>query len=166
MKRALHKTAAFSLVEVVLAIGIAAFALIAMLAMLPVGLKVQQTSIHETIANKILSQIIGDMSAAVRVHGSGNGNSTNFLIHLPPTSGSPWSPYNQLPSTAYFANDGNYLGGSAGAVFTATIIYVATNAANTTALVHIVVSWPSQQTDLTKVAGSVETLVDINRPAP
>jgi type II secretory pathway pseudopilin PulG len=175
MKRSLHATAAFSLVEITLAIGIAAFALIATFAMLPTGLKVQQTSSHDTVGNKILAEIIGDMRAAVRVHGSGNGNSTNFLIHLPPTSGNPWSPYNQFPSTAYFTNEGNYQSGSAGAVFQANIYYMSTNATNTTALTYIVVFWPSAQTgsttdwtrvDWTKVAGSVATLVNINRPTP
>jgi type II secretory pathway pseudopilin PulG len=166
MKRSLDKVAAFSLVELTLAIGIAAFALIATFAMLPAGLKVQQTSVHETVANKILSEIIGDMRAAVRAPGNGNGNSGNFLIHLPPQSGSPWNPNNQLPSTACFTNEGNYQQGCTGAVFTARIYYRSTDATNTTALAQIVVYWPAQQTDLTMATGSVETLVNLNRSAP
>jgi type II secretory pathway pseudopilin PulG len=166
MKRSVLETSAFSLVEVTLALGVAAFCLIAVLGLLPTGLKTQQTSVHETIANKILSEMIGDMRAAVRVHGNGNGDSSNYLIHLPPQSGSPWNPRNQLPSTAYFTNEGNYQQGSNGAVFTANINYRWTDARNTTALAHIIVYWPSQQADLTLAAGSVETLVNLNRPAP
>jgi type II secretory pathway pseudopilin PulG len=166
MKRSLDKVAAFSLVELTLAIGVAGFCLIAVFGLLPVSLKVQQTSVHETVANKILSEIIGDMRAAVRAPGNGNGNSSNFLIHLPPQSGSPWNPRNQLPSTACFTNEGNYQQGCTGAVFTASIYYRSTDAGNTTALAQIVVSWPSQQTDRTLAAGSVETLVNVNRSAP
>jgi type II secretory pathway pseudopilin PulG len=166
MKKSSSKAPAFSLVEVTLALGVAALSLLVLFALLPVALKAQQASIHQTTANKILSEIVGDMRAAVRIHGNGNGNSGNFLLHIPPTSGNPWQPSAQLPSTAYFTNEGNYQQGSAGAVFTARVYYRATNTANTIALTHIIVSWPSQQTDLTMVAGSVETVININRPAP
>ncbi len=158
--------AAFSLVEVTLAMGIAAVCLLTVFALLPIALKAQQASIHQTTANKILSEVIGDMRAATRLPGNGNGNTGNFLLHIPPTSGNPWQPGMQLPSTAYFTNEGNYQQNAAGAVFTATVYYRATNATNTTALTHIIVSWPSPQTDLTMVAGSVETVININRPRP
>jgi type II secretory pathway pseudopilin PulG len=166
MKRSPPEADAFSLVEVTLAIGVAALCLVTLFALIPVALKTQQASIHQTVANKILSEIIGDMRAAVRVPGNGNGNTANFGIHVPCTSGNPWISCNQVPSTAYFTNEGNYQTSSTGAVFTATVNYRASNATNTTALCHIIVSWPSQQTDLTFAAGSVETLVNLNRPPP
>jgi type II secretory pathway pseudopilin PulG len=168
MKSLLHRARAFSLVEVTLALGVAALCLITVLGLLAVALKTQQASVHETVANKILSEIIGDMRAAVRIHGNGNGDSSNYLIHVPPTSGNPWIPSNQLPSTAYFTNEGNYTGRQLDGtdVFTAKIYYRWTDVRNTIALTHIIVYWPSQQTDLTKVAGSVETLVNLNRPQP
>jgi type II secretory pathway pseudopilin PulG len=163
MKRALRAPAAFSLVEVTLALGVAAFAFVTVLGMLPVGLKVQQTSVHQTIATKITSEILADMRAAVRTHG--NSQSSNFLIKLPnPQSGSPWSPYNQLASTDWFTNEGDFQQNAAGAVFTANIYYMSSTA--TTALTRIVVYWPSAQTDSTKVAGSTETIINVNRPAP
>jgi type II secretory pathway pseudopilin PulG len=166
MKKPSSKPAAFSLVEVTLALGVAALSLMVLFALLPVALKAQQASIHQTTANKILSQVVGDMRAATRLPGNGNGNTGNFLLHLPPTSGNPWQPNRQLASTSYFTNEGNYQQNAAGAVFTANIYYMATNAANTTALTHVIVSWPSPQTDLTMVAGSVETVININRPPP
>src|SRR6266542_3377646 len=66
MKRHLHETAAFSLVEVTLAIGIAAFCLIAVLGLLPVALTIQQASIQQTTATAILSTTAADLRAAVR----------------------------------------------------------------------------------------------------
>ena len=54
MRRSSRTTAGFSLVEVVLALGVAAFCLIAVLGMLPVGLKTQQASVGQTKANAII----------------------------------------------------------------------------------------------------------------
>src|SRR5438093_9824869 len=67
MKRSLHSTAAFSLVEVTLALGVAAFCLIAVLGMLPVGLKTQQASVQQTTANEIISEIADELRAAIRL---------------------------------------------------------------------------------------------------
>src|SRR6266496_2945962 len=67
MKPPLHKVAAFSLVEVTLALGVAAFALLAILGMLPTSLKTQQASIQQTTANEIISQIFSDLRADVRL---------------------------------------------------------------------------------------------------
>jgi uncharacterized protein (TIGR02598 family) len=161
-RRCFLGVAAFSLVELTLAIGVAAFALVTMLGMLAVGVKLQQTSTHQTIATKIASQIMADMRAAVRT--PGNSQSHNWGVNLPPQSGSPWNPLNQLPQTVYFTNEGDLQQGQAGSVFTAKISYRSATA--TTALTDIVVYWPSAQTDLTKVAGSTETLINLNRPAP
>jgi uncharacterized protein (TIGR02598 family) len=52
---------AFSLVEVTLALGIAAFALIAILGLLPIGISSNQTSVEQTAAAGIARAIIADM---------------------------------------------------------------------------------------------------------
>src|SRR5438552_368100 len=48
MKRSLLQTAAFSLVEVTIALGVAAFCLLVLLGLLPAGAKTQQNSIQQT----------------------------------------------------------------------------------------------------------------------
>jgi uncharacterized protein (TIGR02598 family) len=151
---------AFSLVEVILALGVAAFCLIAVMGLLPLGLKTQQTSISQTMANSITSEIIGDLRAAVRARPPAQA-SRQFEVTLPSNNGSPWNP---TPTTLYFSNDGIKQNGVAGSVFAANIVYTSSTA--TTALVDITVSWPASQTDPTKVAGSVETLAVINRAVP
>src|SRR5438876_851730 len=50
-----------------LAIGVAAFCLIAVLGLLPVALKTQQASMQQTTANDVLSQILGDLRADIRL---------------------------------------------------------------------------------------------------
>jgi hypothetical protein len=161
MKRPSHATAAFSLIEVVLALGVAAFCLIAIFGMLPVSLKTQQTSIDQTIASNIITEIIGDLRAAFRK--PGNSASGQFGIELkkfPPGLGQKYAP-----DPIYFALDGTQQNGSAGAVFKATIIYFSTTDATST-LATITISWPAAQSDLSKVSGSVQTLAVIDRNLP
>ena len=59
----LHRVAAFSLVEVTLALGVAAFALLAILGMMPTTLKTQQTSIQQTTSNAIITSVFADLRA-------------------------------------------------------------------------------------------------------
>ena len=163
MKRFLKPASAFSLVEVVLALGVAAFALTAVLAMLPVGLKTQQTSIQQTIANNIISQVIGDLRAAYSKPGSNSSQFGIELKKLPPGQKTKYSP-----NPIYFALDGTKQNGSAGAIFKATITYFsATDITDATlTLADITTSWPAAQSDLTKVAGLVETVAVIDRKLP
>lgn len=51
----------FSLVEVTLALGIVAFALVPLLALVPIGLTAAQATIRETAQSHILRQISGDL---------------------------------------------------------------------------------------------------------
>ena len=55
--------AAFSLVEVTLAVGVAAFCLVAILGLLPTALKVNQDSTQRTTANGILSMVVANIRA-------------------------------------------------------------------------------------------------------
>src|SRR5882724_3234050 len=66
-KRSPAETAGFSLVEVTLALGVAAFCLVTVLGLLPTSLKTQQSSIQQTTANQIISTIFSDLRADVRL---------------------------------------------------------------------------------------------------
>ena len=163
MKAHAPSAAGFSLVEVTLALGVAAFCLIAVLGMLPVGLKTQQASVQQTIANNITSEIIGDLRAAYSKAGS---NSSQFGIELKKLP--PGQQQKYTPTPVYFALDGTQQNGSAGAIFKVTITYFsATDITDATlTLADITTSWPAAQSDLTKVAGSVETVAVIDRKLP
>jgi len=63
MRRRIHFLAGFSLVEVTLALGVAAFCLLALFGLLPVGLQANQNSISQTAAASVLSSIIADLRA-------------------------------------------------------------------------------------------------------
>jgi len=57
-------TAAFSLVEVVMAIGIVSFSLILLVALLPIGLKSNRDSMQESLAVNLLQSMIADRQAS------------------------------------------------------------------------------------------------------
>ena len=165
MKRSLRSTAAFSLIEVVLALGVAAFCLLAVLGMIPAGLKIQRTSASQTKANGIMSQAVQFLRADVRLPPGqtkkAEGDWANLNGH--------WQSV-AVPDTLFFTNDGKqngYASGSApaapaDAVFRATITYLFPPTA-TTSIAKITVSWPAAQSDLTKVAGSIDMFAAVNR---
>jgi uncharacterized protein (TIGR02598 family) len=63
MKRSLCPAAAFSLVEVTLALGVAAFGLIAVFGLLPVGVQTNQRATSQTAAASIVANVIADLRA-------------------------------------------------------------------------------------------------------
>jgi uncharacterized protein (TIGR02598 family) len=163
MKRSLAETSAFSLVEVTLALGVAAFCLIAVLGLLPTSLKTQQASIQQTTANSIISQIFSDLRADLRLPPGLASHETDGGFQ-PPLHGH-W--LNRLtPDTLYFTQEGKPVNsGQDVAVFRATITYNPLSPTGNTSLASITVSWPAQVNPATGgvPAGSVTTLMAVNR---
>jgi type II secretory pathway pseudopilin PulG len=166
MKRSLHATAAFSLVEVTLAIGVVAFSMFAVLGMLSVTFGTQQTSIQQTSANELLAQILADLRADVRLPPgqTPKEGGAGFNLH------GHWANV-ATPDTIYFTNYGDQTpaGGvnvgsvPSDAVFRAKITYLFPPSA-TTSLADIAITWPAQVDPTTGVpAGKVETVIAVNR---
>jgi len=153
---------AFSLIEVTLAIGVAAFCLIAVMGLLPVAIKMQQASVQQTKANAIISQISSDLLADVRLPpgqaSKAQGDWSNLHGH--------WAQV-ATPDVLYFTNDAKQSGyqGSApaDAAFRATITYMLPPT-TTTSLANIKVTWPASIDPATGTpAGSAETYISVNR---
>ena len=162
MKRPSHETAAFSLVEVTLALGIGAFCLITVMGLLPVALKTQQAGIQQTTGNTILSQIVADLSAAQRLPPGQQSKQFNLNGH--------WAAQG-TPDVLYFAKEGTFIPNStnqtnapANSVFRATVTYLQPPV-ETTSLADITVTWPAQVNPSAGgvPAGKVETFAAINR---
>jgi uncharacterized protein (TIGR02598 family) len=75
MKRQIH---GFSLIEVTIALGVMSVSLLTLFALLPVGLKANQSSISQTAATSILSAVLADMRATPKT----SATSTQFGITL------------------------------------------------------------------------------------
>src|SRR4030095_17128936 len=109
----LRKTAGFSLVEVPLALGVAALCLLVLLGLLPTGVKTQQASIQQTTSNEIISQIYSVLRADVRLP----PGQANKVCPDPPDPNLPcncsdlhghWRDV-AAPDTLYFTNDGKQI---------------------------------------------------------
>ncbi len=164
LKGSLPKAAAFSLVEVTLALGIAAFCLLTVFALIPVALKTQQASIQQTTANTIASQIVADLSAALRLPPGQQSKQFNLHGH--------WAQALH-PDIIYFTKDGTYIhsGSTEPQVFMAAVTYLEPPT-ETTSLADITIGWPalgipidsgSGQPDFSKASGKVEAFAAINR---
>src|SRR5262245_121554 len=152
MKPRSGQTAGFSLVEVTLALGVAAICMLPLMALLPVASKTQQTSIQQTMANQIISQITSILRADVSLP---RGKATK-LCPDPPDPNEPcnWGDLHghwlqvAAPDTMYFTNEGRQTGNvnastpPADAVFRAKITY-RFPPSDTTSLADIAVSWPA-----------------------
>jgi uncharacterized protein (TIGR02598 family) len=164
MKRSLPVTSAFSLVEVTLALGVAAFCLIAVLGLLATSLKTQQASTQQTTANDVMSLILGDLRADIRLPPGQQSHEGDYGFGLH----GHWAQL-YAPDTLYFTNQAKITGSinqsppPADAAFRAKITYLFPPNASTS-VAKIIVSWPAQVDPATGVpAGSVETFIAVNR---
>ena len=176
MKRPLRRTAGFSLVEVTLALGVAAICLIVLMGLLPAGVKTQQNSIQQTTANQILSQICSFLRADVRLP----PGLYRQVCPDPPDPNDPcnwdqlhghWLNVGQPPDTLYFTNAGKQTGNvpasspPTDAVFRVKITYNPVPPTGSTSVANVVVSWPApvDPGNGGVPAGSVKALLAVNR---
>ncbi|MBX6325116.1 MAG: hypothetical protein IRY93_03655 [Chthoniobacterales bacterium] len=162
MKRSLSETEGFSLIELTFAIGLTAFCLLTLFAMLPLALKIQQASIQQSTASAICSHIAADLSAALRLPPGVRSKQFNLRAR--------WTE-SETADVLYFAKDGTFLPGStnarevpADAVFRATVTYLRPST-ETTSLADISITWPAKVDPAAGgvPSGKVGTFAAINR---
>jgi len=160
---------AFSLAEVTLALGVAAFCLITVLGLLPTSLKTQQASIQQTTANQIISTIFSDLRADVRLP---PGQESKVCGD---DDGCDWGRLHghwrdrAVPDTLYFNKEAKQVGLNGipptDAVFRAKITY-RFPPSETTSLADIRITWPARvdpDQPGALPAGSVRALFAVNR---
>ncbi len=167
MKLSYRVSNAFSMVEVTLALGVAAFCLLALLGLLPVGVQTNRAATQQTTANNILSAVVSDIRT-VPIAPSGPGNSSNskqYKLFF----GNRNNP-NNTTQFLYFSNNGSTdqhaSNSNADTVFYATIAYMPdpTGAGSRTAtLLDVKVSWPYNGNTSSTPAGFVETFLSLDR---
>jgi uncharacterized protein (TIGR02598 family) len=163
MRTIRSKSAAFSLVEVAIAIAITSFCLIALFGLLPIGLKSNETSIEQSAANGILSEVTADLRATPPTVPSGLATtSQQFLIPIPA------NPVTTAPTatTLYFTSDGR---SSAESGVTGPWSYLVTitfltngSTAKSATFANLQVSWPAS-VQAANAVGSVRTFVALDR---
>jgi type II secretory pathway pseudopilin PulG len=171
----IKKASGFSLVEVALALGVAAVCLLVLLGLLPTGTKTQQNSIQQTTANQILSQICSFLRADVRLP----PGLYQQVCPNPPDPDDPcnwdqlhghWLEVAHPPDTLYFTNAGKQTGNvnasspPSAAVFRVKITYNPVPPRGGTSVANVVVSWPAGVDPANGVpAGLVTSLLAVNR---
>jgi Tfp pilus assembly protein PilV len=147
------RESAFSLVEVVLALGVVSFAIVAILGLIPLGLQTSHSSQDETRAAQIAQGIFASLEAeAIKRNSSGqpildaqNHQQLNDSAKLPSVS----SPINLAAPASYplyGTNEGQVSDATAGAVYAITIGLSAAPANFDSAYateVTVTVAWPS-----------------------
>ena len=108
--------AAFSLIEIVLAVGIVSFALVGILGLFPVALEAAADSRQETQATFIADQIISGLSSPAPFLPSATGTKLGTSVDVQ-TNGSL--------QTLYFNDDGEQIGTGANALYEAHIRWTA-----------------------------------------
>src|SRR5207249_1287362 len=82
MKLFKHRVGAFSLVELTLALGIAAFCLIAVFGLMPIGVQTNRNATSQTAATNIVAAVTADLRAVPKTPGTWTGTSLQFCIPL------------------------------------------------------------------------------------
>jgi Tfp pilus assembly protein PilV len=105
MRRSIASDTAFSLVEVTLALGIAAFCLIAVFGLMPVGVQTNRNATSQIAGTNILASVAADIRATPKTNPPGNPTtSALYQISIP---GNPIITPATIPPR-YFAQDGTF----------------------------------------------------------
>lgn len=148
------RLSAFSLVEVVIAIGVAAFCLIALIGLIPMGVKSVKSTYSQTSASELLEAVSLDL----RNTPIGSNTTPSYAITLP-TFNTPNATAN---ATLYLDENGVTYSSSANlnAQYGATLFLSNSSSYATTAQIQI--TWPATVPPSSAI-GSLETVTTIIR---
>jgi uncharacterized protein (TIGR02598 family) len=161
MRKPLFARSGFTMTEIVMALGIAAFCLIGIFGLLSVGLQSSQSSSEQTAVAQVMTAIVADLQSTRPLT---TATSVVFKVQLP-VAGS-----NQSPQYLFFAQDGSISANKSDARYLATV-EVTPPAANqkTATAVRILLTWPAgadasiTQGWPTHYTGCVETFSALDR---
>ena len=105
MKRLKFNVGAFSLVEITLALGVAAFCLIAVFGLVPVGVQTNRNATSQTAATSIISAVVADLRATPLT--TPPGQATTSLQYQIPMPQNPVTTSTTI-DPIFFAQDGTF----------------------------------------------------------
>src|SRR5438034_4714950 len=151
----------FSLVEVTLALGVAAFSLIAIFGLLVTGTQTNHTAIEQTASSDILTAVAADLRAAPKTSPPGGAaTSPQFSIGIPanPVGAATTSTlyFNaQGQSSTTLKTDSRYL---------LTVNFLPNGSGSRTAtFVDLKMTWPAAAATTGANPGAAETFVALDR---
>jgi uncharacterized protein (TIGR02598 family) len=153
-------TSAFSLVELTLAIGIAAFCLITVFALLPIAVLANRNASSQTAATNIMAEVIADLRATRTTSTTSTQFGLGFSGCTPPNS-----------VQLYFNSEGQLVGrcdccsdtgGSQGTNPRYRVSVTYPTSSTGLAYLNVKVTWPAAASS-GNASGSVETLGALDR---
>jgi uncharacterized protein (TIGR02598 family) len=151
----------FSLVEVALALGVAAISMIAIFGLLVTGSQTNHTAIEQTASSDILTAVAADLRATPKTTPLGGATtSPQFSIAVPSNPvGATTS------STLYFNAQGQSSTSlNAGSRYRLVITFVPNGAGSRTAtFVDLRMTWPAAATPTNANTGAAETFIALDR---
>jgi uncharacterized protein (TIGR02598 family) len=170
MRRVFTSLSAFSLVEVTLAIGIAAFCLITVIGLIPVGVQVNRNTTSQTAATNITASVVADLRSTSKT----KFGSARFGITIPSNHTDGAAPtcqrcagcWNSQTQTKYFDDSGKVVASAAARYrMTLTLVQNPSATSATGAIFYdIRTTWPAAADPCaTTPSGSVEMLAAFDR---
>jgi uncharacterized protein (TIGR02598 family) len=148
MNPAGDRTRAFSLVEIAVALGVAGFCLVAVVGLLPIGVKTNQNAISQSASASIIAAVFGDMRATPKA----SATSIQFGITFGTTK------------TLYFDGDGAFSNSvTASSRYRLSLTFPPNPSGSFGAtFAHLKVTWPAQASPSNAI-GSTEAFAAFDR---
>ena len=160
MKPISSRQAGFSLIEVTLALGVAAICLVSIFTLLPIGLRINQNAIEEAASADMMGAVIADLRATPVTTPRGAATiSPQFAINVPS------NPVGvATTSTRYFTSEGQFSPtANANSRYRLTITFIPNGPGSRIAtLTDLKMTWPAAAAP-NNAAGSVEMFVALDR---
>lgn len=150
----------FSLVEVALALGIAAFSLLAIFGLLATGAQINHTAVEQSSSSDILAAVAADLRATPKTTPPGNAAaSLQFGIAIPASPvGSSTS------STLYFtAQGGSSPTVVANSRYRLVITFLRNESKRSATMADLRMTWPAAADPANINSGAAETFVALDR---
>ena len=162
MKRLKFNVAAFSLVEITLALGVAAFCLMAVFGLVPVGVQTNRNATSQTAATSIVSAVVADVRATPLTTPPGQAiTSPQYQIPI------PQNPVTTSTTIApiFFAQDGTFSTTmQPSSRYRLTVTFRPNGAAHSPTYADVRVTWPAPvDPAATTPGGSVEIFAAFDR---
>ena len=146
--------AGFSFVEVMLALGIAAFCLVPILAMLPIGLTSNKNTVEQTEAANLVSLIEADLRSAPKTTGA---KSPVYQVAIPDNPAASVT----VPAPLYLDEDAKPVTTPTSAKYRVTLSFGIASGRCATPL-NILATWPTQ-VDPSQASGRFEAASSLDR---
>ena len=159
MKRPRDVSNGFSLVEMTLALGVAAISLVAVFGLLATGLQTNYTATEQTTSSDILAAVAADLRATPKTTPPGGAaTSTQFGISIPANTVG-------ATSTLYFNAQGqSSTSPNAGSRYQLAITFRPNGISSRTAtFVHLRMTWPAVASPTSANTGAAEIFTALER---